>query len=80
MVNRLASGATGETAPQSFILPRSEWVPNNPRLPVLFYKNAIKVAGGDPAALFEAAFAAQRMASAMAQRRLRLSSLSFDGA
>jgi hypothetical protein len=51
-----APGATGE-APQSFILPRSERVPNNPRLPVLFYKTAIKVAGGDPAALFEAAFA-----------------------
>jgi uncharacterized protein YjlB len=57
MVNRLAPGATGEAEPQSFILPRSEWVPNNPRLPVLSYKNAIKVAGGDPAALFEAAFA-----------------------
>jgi uncharacterized protein YjlB len=57
MVNRLAPGAAGEAAPQSFILPRSEWVPNNARLPVLFYKTAIKVVGGDPAALFEAVFA-----------------------
>jgi len=51
-----ASGATGEIAPQSFILQRNGWVPNNPRLPVLFYKNAIQVAGDDPASLFEAAF------------------------
>jgi uncharacterized protein YjlB len=51
-----ASGATGEAAPQNFILRRNGWVPNNPRLPVLFYKNAIKVAGDDPASLFEAIF------------------------
>lgn len=44
------------TPPDSFILARNGWVPNNPRLPVLFYKNAIKPAGRDPAALFEAAF------------------------
>jgi uncharacterized protein YjlB len=51
-----ASAATGEIAPQSFILQRNGWVPNNPRLPVLFYKNAIKAAGDDPASLFEAIF------------------------
>jgi uncharacterized protein YjlB len=32
------------------------WVPNNPDLPVLFYKKAIKLAGDDPASLFEAVF------------------------
>ncbi len=31
-------------------------MPNNERLPVLLYRNAIPVAGADPAALFEAAF------------------------
>ncbi len=46
----------GQGRAANFILPRSEWVPNNPRLPVLFYKNAIMVAGEDPASLFEAAF------------------------
>ncbi len=45
------------TPPQSFILQRNGWVPNNPRLPVLFYKSAIKAAGGDPASLLEATFA-----------------------
>jgi uncharacterized protein YjlB len=51
-----ASRATGEVALQSFTLRRSEWVPNNPRLPVLFYKNAITLVGEDPTALLEAAF------------------------
>src|SRR5271155_2299923 len=51
-----AARASGEVAPESFILPPNGWVPNNPRLPVIFYKNAIKVASGDPASLFEAVF------------------------
>lgn len=42
--------------PQSFILQPNGWVPNNPRLPALFYKRAIEVAGDDPASLFEAVF------------------------
>ncbi len=33
------------------------WMPNNPHLPVLIYRNAIRVHGGDPAAQFEALFA-----------------------
>ena len=33
-----AGASTGGMAPQSFILPPNVWVPNNPRLPVLFYK------------------------------------------
>jgi uncharacterized protein YjlB len=51
-----ASTSTGRIAPQSFILPPNMWVPNNPHLPVLFYKKAIKLAGDDPASLFEAVF------------------------
>jgi uncharacterized protein YjlB len=42
--------------PESFVLQPNGWVPNNPRLPVLFYKGVIKAVGDDPAALFEAAF------------------------
>jgi uncharacterized protein YjlB len=41
---------------QSFILQRNGWVPNNPRLPVLIYKGAVRAAGHDPASLFEALF------------------------
>jgi uncharacterized protein YjlB len=50
------SAPTGAMTPESFILQPNGWVPNNPRLPVLFYKSAIKVAGDDPASLFEAIF------------------------
>ena len=50
------SAPTGSMAQEAFILQANGWVPNNPRLPVLFYKNAIKVAGDDPAFLFEAIF------------------------
>ena len=41
---------------QSFVLQPNGWVPNNPRLPVLVYKSAVKAHGRDPASLFEAAF------------------------
>jgi uncharacterized protein YjlB len=52
----IGGSASARIAPQSFILPPNLWVPNNPRLPVIFYKNAIKVAGDDPASVFEAIF------------------------
>jgi uncharacterized protein YjlB len=54
--------ASAQTAPmgavtlESFILRPDGWAPNNPRLPVLLYKGVIKVAGDDPAALFEVVF------------------------
>jgi uncharacterized protein YjlB len=49
------AAAIGDLKPQSFILRPNGWVPNNPRLPVLFYKGAIKAArDGDPASSFEA--------------------------
>jgi uncharacterized protein YjlB len=47
---------------QSFAVPEvlqlnaNGWVPNNPRLPVLIYRNAIPLAGSDPAAAFEDLF------------------------
>jgi uncharacterized protein YjlB len=43
---------------QILMFERNEWVPNNPRLPVLVYPNAIAVQGSDPAALFEKIFSA----------------------
>lgn len=42
---------------ESFLLPEHDWVPNNPRLPVLFYRGVLE--GGsceETAAAFEAAF------------------------
>jgi uncharacterized protein YjlB len=41
---------------QTLLLQRNDWVPNNPRLPVLIYIKAIAVEGSDPAALFEEIF------------------------
>jgi uncharacterized protein YjlB len=43
---------------QSLLLDRNDWVPNNPRLPILVYPQAIAVQGDDPAALFEKTFRA----------------------
>jgi uncharacterized protein YjlB len=42
--------------PDAFILKANGWVPNNPHLPVLFYRRVIQPRGRDPAALFEALF------------------------
>ena len=43
---------------QALLLERNDWVPNNPRLPVLIYIKAIAIEGSDPAALFEKTFSA----------------------
>jgi hypothetical protein len=44
---------------QALLLERNDWVPNNPRLPVLIYPQAIELKGSDdPAALFEQTFRA----------------------
>lgn len=43
-------------AVQILMFDRNEWVPNNPRLPVLIYPKAIAVHDSDPAALFERIF------------------------
>jgi uncharacterized protein YjlB len=43
-------------APEALLLERNDWVPNNPRLPVLLYRAAVEISGRDPAARFEAMF------------------------
>ncbi|MGL6245923.1 cupin [Pseudomonas sp.] len=43
---------------QTLMFERNDWVPNNPRLPVILYPGAIAVQGDDPAALFEQTFSA----------------------
>jgi uncharacterized protein YjlB len=42
--------------PETIQLERKDWVPNNLRLPVLLYRDAVDVSGDDPAAAFEALF------------------------
>lgn len=51
-----AAAAKGSPTLQGFFLQPNGWAPNNPRLPVLFFKGAIKMGEGDPASLFEAVF------------------------
>jgi uncharacterized protein YjlB len=43
---------------QILMLERNDWVPNNPRLPVLIYPKATAAQGSDPAAAFENTFRA----------------------
>jgi uncharacterized protein YjlB len=42
--------------PEALQLSANGWMPNNPRLPVLLYRNAVSAAGSDPAATFEELF------------------------
>ena len=42
--------------PEVLQLAPKDWVPNNPRLPVLLYRGAVEISGKDPAAKFEAMF------------------------
>ena len=42
---------------ESFTLPENDWAPNNDRLPVTFYRRAMKAEGADVAGRFEPLFA-----------------------
>ena len=68
---------TSAAMPEALQLTANGWMPNNPHLPVLLYRNAVPAAGSDPAATFEALFRRNRLAAAMAQWGLSLSSLSL---
>jgi uncharacterized protein YjlB len=48
---------SASATPEVLQLAANGWMPNNPRLPVLIYRNAVAVEGRDPAAAFEALFA-----------------------
>ena len=58
MTHAASSGSDTRMAamPEAVLLERNDWVPNNPRLPVLLYRAAIEISGRDPAARFEAMF------------------------
>ena len=45
-----------ETKPETLLLKPGKLTPNNPRLPVLLYRQAVEISGDDPAAKFEALF------------------------
>jgi uncharacterized protein YjlB len=42
--------------PEILQLDANDWMPNNPRLPVLLYRQAVAIAGSDPATAFEELF------------------------
>ncbi|GAB2176888.1 cupin [Dongia sp. agr-C8] len=42
--------------PEALLLKPGRLTPNNPRLPVLLYRNAVEISGKDPAERFEAMF------------------------
>ena len=51
---RVSASATIQ--PEPIQLSRNGWMPNNERLPILVYRNAVSLDSRDPAALFEARF------------------------
>src|SRR5262249_23949758 len=42
--------------PEILQLPANDWIPNNPRFPVLLYRRAVPISGSDPAAGLEELF------------------------
>lgn len=53
---RAAEASAVSIHPEVIQLSRNGWMPNNERLPVLLYPNAVSLKDPDPAALFEAQF------------------------
>src|SRR4051794_3212999 len=53
----LSSQLHGGAEPQVLRLTSNAWVPNNERLPVIFYRSAVDAGSSDLAAVFEAVFA-----------------------
>ncbi|MBO1325225.1 cupin [Acetobacter sp. TBRC 12305] len=51
-----AQGAATPANVQTFLLAANDWVPNNQKLPVIVYRNALPVAGDDPGSAFEDLF------------------------
>lgn len=58
MPHAASAGACTRATPMPEVLQlvQNDWVPNNPRLPVLLYRAAVEISGDDPAARFEALF------------------------
>lgn len=52
----IGKAGASPAAVQTLQLQPNGWVPNNPKLPVLIYPNAIAITGSDPAAAFETPF------------------------
>src|SRR5215831_15999524 len=66
--------------PNAFRFKDDGAVPNNPKLPFILYRSAVRLTDDfDPAAVFEELFA-QRLARFLAQWHLRLRALSFASA
>jgi uncharacterized protein YjlB len=54
--SRSLAGGTSAPEPELLRLSRNGWMPNNQRLPVLFYHSVLPVDKEDPASIFEAQF------------------------
>ncbi len=51
-----ARALASPSEPEVLALAAHDWCPNNPRLPLLLYRDALATGGPDPAAAFEALF------------------------
>lgn len=70
-----ATSHAGGTPPETLLLSRNDWIPNNDRLPVLVYRGVFAANSSDLAADFEALF---ERTGWLPRWPLRLSPLPFD--